>query len=337
MSDRERAYRVLGLASDAAPEEVEEAYHDLKAVWHPDRFADSPELRSKAEHKQAEVERSYQILRGVSAETKRSPEGSAVLSTGESAERSRGPSLLDDTLSERMGRTKKRYPVWIGVFVVVALAVIVNFLTWSPIDVDSEAELSEQERIVADVKAARSNSEEGTDEEEPIDRAQEETPLSPEQSPASERPPVARPEPAIVAAPATPAPKVVQSSPASRNTGGTAQTAPAGELETKPQETVEPEVAVEEEPAVSELAERSFQILLAKSDLANQLVEGTLEEYSYKEWKAVERSSTEVYVDLVAETASQEREVHFVWAVDTEAQSVKPMSQAARDLQASER
>ena len=98
MNDRERAYRVLGLADDATSGEVEEAYHDLKAVWNPDRFADSPELRSKAEEKQAAVEHSYQTLRKMSAETELPSKGRTVVSTEEDAGGARGPSILDDTL-----------------------------------------------------------------------------------------------------------------------------------------------------------------------------------------------------------------------------------------------
>ena len=108
------------------------------------------------------------------------------------------------------------------------------------------------------------------------------------------------------------------------------------EEDTSPEETAQEEVAPEEQQP-SELAERAFQMLRAKSELANRLVEGGFADFGFLDWKGIERGSTEVYVDLVATSVSDGREVHFIWAVDVEAQSVKAMSQAARDLQAGDR
>jgi hypothetical protein len=326
MTDYDRAYRMLGLEKNATLDEIEEAFLELKAVWHPDRFTDDPTLREKAEAKQSEIEDAYRsLLEARSRKAVSEAEGNA-----------RGPSILDDTLSERMGKSKQRFPIWIALFGLVAIAVIISFFTWSPVEVEEDSEPSETEKIVAETRAAAANDVDvDLQESTALDTAEDEKVELPVQSrqlspplPAPPAEPVQEPRepPAVPTArvpDATPAPKVVTSA-----------------LEKPTQEPVveaSDEPVVEEEPAVSELAERSFQILRAKSDLANQLVEGAFSEYSFKEWKAVERSTTEVYVDLVAEVRADNRDVHFVWAVDVEAQSVKPMSQAARDLLSGER
>jgi curved DNA-binding protein CbpA len=347
MSDRDRAYRILGLESDAAPDEIEEAYRDLKAVWHPDRFVDSPELREKAEEKQKAVEHAHQILRDYHASRKSLSEDVVSPSARGGAGSGRGPSILDDTLSERMGKSKQRFPIWIALFGLVAVAVAISFFTWSPVSVDPESETSEQERIVADVKAARSTGQERTEEEvaaleESSESGEGEAMKLP--APNSQlpiHPPNTRLEPSVAPGNAKPVlptgkPENAVSSSAPPGENKLTQITSTEEIETPVEDSLERET-LEEEPAISELAERSFQILRAKSDLANRLVEGAFAEFSYQNWKAVERSSTEVYVDLVARVIPQGREVHFVWAVDVEAQSVKPMSQAARDLQAGKR
>jgi hypothetical protein len=338
MSDRDREYRVLGLESNASLDEIEEAYQDLKSVWHPDRFSDSPKLRAKAEEKQKAVERAYQILRDNAADEV------TKTSAPEDGDPGRGPSILDDTLSERIGRSKQLLPVWIVLFGLVAVAVVISFLTWSPVDVESEPEPSPTEKILADIREGESTGEEGLEQEsqeageslEPI----EEAPLPSQPSP----PPLTRSPDPSVSQPATePAPRPTRSESSQPTSKPPLKrkpvpSEPVAEItEEVPAEDTSESEAVLEEPAISELAERSFQILRAKSDLANQLIEGSVDEFDYKDWKAVERSASEVYVDLVAEVVSEGREIHFVWAVDVEAQSVKPMSQAARDLEAGDR
>jgi curved DNA-binding protein CbpA len=338
MSDLDRAYRVLGLERGAPLEEVEEAYQDLKSVWQPDRFADSPKLRSKAEEKQQAVEHAYQTLRD-QLTTEGAGLGEVVEpGASEDSKSGRGPSILDDTLSERIGKSKRRFPVWIALFGLVGAAVVISFLTWSPVDVDSEPQLSETEQILDDIRASENEDSEAVDllpadDPEPVSAEELDEPLvsqQPSPPPVDSKTSV-RPEREPVSKPARSEPPVTRP-PLERKP---VPAEPTTEIPEEPQENVEREdEAVEEEPAISELAERSFQILRAKSDLANQLIEGSLAKFNYKNWKAVERSSTEVYVDLVAEVVAEGREVHFVWAVDLEAQSVKAMSQAARDLEA---
>jgi len=341
MSDLDREYRVLGLENNASLDEIEEAYQDLKSVWHPDRFSDSPKLRAKAEEKQRAVELAYQILREDHSRERIVPEAVTKPSVRGDEESVRGPSILDDTLSERIGKSKQRFPLWSVFFGLVAIAVVISFLTWSPVDVESEPEPSTTEKILADSRQGGSADKESSEEE---NLASTESPEVPDELPAASQPstPTATisPELSVEQLPTQPPPRL------SRSENSMPASKPPLKRKPVPVEPIPDPVKdndapegepVLEEPAISELAERSFQILRAKSDLANQLVEGSFGEFNYKDWKAVERSATEVYVDLIVDVVSEDREVHFVWAVDVEAQSVKPMSQAARDLQAEER
>jgi len=60
----ERALEILGLAPDATPEDVKQAYRDMTKVWHPDRFPNDSRVRRKAEEKLKEINGAYEILRG---------------------------------------------------------------------------------------------------------------------------------------------------------------------------------------------------------------------------------------------------------------------------------
>ncbi len=42
------AYEILGVPFEASASEVRQAYRDLIAVWHPDRFHSNPRLRDRA-------------------------------------------------------------------------------------------------------------------------------------------------------------------------------------------------------------------------------------------------------------------------------------------------
>jgi len=340
MSDRDRAYRILGLDTGASREEIDEAYEDLKAVWHPDRFADKPELQAKARERQKAVENAYQALQE-DQEDKRSSSLHAAASPPDRRDglTGRGPSILDDTLSERIGKSKRRrFPIWTALFALVAVAVVISFLRWSPVDVESDSESAEQETISKDLKAERSVPDEVDKVEVPLEESPEVEEV--EEVPASTPPSGARPEPPVESREVQPSPSVEETPPSPSIQPAVDEPEPEVAVSTEEVEAPEDQeasAAGEEETAISELAERSFQILRAKSDVANQLVEGSLAGFTFKDWKALEQSPNEVYVDLIAEMNAENREMHFVWSVDVEAQSVKPMSQAARDLQVRER
>ena len=47
----EECYRLLELQPGASEQEVTRAWRDLVKVWHPDRFANDPLMRKRAEDK----------------------------------------------------------------------------------------------------------------------------------------------------------------------------------------------------------------------------------------------------------------------------------------------
>lgn len=61
--DPAQAYRLLGLAPGASPDDVKTAYRDLAQVWHPDRFPDNARLREKAEVNLRRINEAYTVLR----------------------------------------------------------------------------------------------------------------------------------------------------------------------------------------------------------------------------------------------------------------------------------
>ena len=56
------ALRILELDDRRTPEEVRATYRELVKVWHPDRFANDPDLRAKADRRLQEINRAYAVL-----------------------------------------------------------------------------------------------------------------------------------------------------------------------------------------------------------------------------------------------------------------------------------
>ncbi len=58
----EECFKILGLSSDASLDEIRQAFKDLVHVWHPDKYASNPRLRSKAETHIKKINMAYAIL-----------------------------------------------------------------------------------------------------------------------------------------------------------------------------------------------------------------------------------------------------------------------------------
>ena len=78
----------------------------------------------------------------------------------------------------------------------------------------------------------------------------------------------------------------------------------------------------------------AFQLLTQESKVAGDLVAGTLEGFSFTDWRPLKSDPAEHWIDLIAEDTSDGSEHHLVWRVDLEAKRVEPLSQTARDLDA---
>ena len=72
---RAEALRILELDDRRTPEEARATYRELVKVWHPDRFANDPGLRAKAERRLQEINRAYAVLqeRAETVEPERKP------------------------------------------------------------------------------------------------------------------------------------------------------------------------------------------------------------------------------------------------------------------------
>jgi curved DNA-binding protein CbpA len=57
-----RCLEILDLGREASIEDVNQAYRDCVNVWHPDRFANNPRLREKAEKKLKEINEAHDTL-----------------------------------------------------------------------------------------------------------------------------------------------------------------------------------------------------------------------------------------------------------------------------------
>jgi curved DNA-binding protein CbpA len=87
--DLERCYEVLEIERNASAEEIRRAYKDIVNVWHPDRFANNPRLREKAEKKLKEINTAYEALNSMLSAG--SPERSAGTAEGGDHSKDRRP------------------------------------------------------------------------------------------------------------------------------------------------------------------------------------------------------------------------------------------------------
>ena len=58
-----RSFEILEIGADATEDEARQAYKDLVAVWHPDRFSHNPRLKKKAEEKLIEANLAFENVR----------------------------------------------------------------------------------------------------------------------------------------------------------------------------------------------------------------------------------------------------------------------------------
>jgi DnaJ domain len=80
---RTEALRIFDIDDRRTPEEVRAAYRELVKVWHPDRFANDPGLRTKADRRLQEINRAYAVLqdRAEAVEPPRQPTPAPHVST----------------------------------------------------------------------------------------------------------------------------------------------------------------------------------------------------------------------------------------------------------------
>jgi curved DNA-binding protein CbpA len=66
-----RSFEILEIGADATEDEARQAYKDLVAVWHPDRFSHNPRLKKKAEEKLKEANLAFETVQAFFSATGR--------------------------------------------------------------------------------------------------------------------------------------------------------------------------------------------------------------------------------------------------------------------------
>lgn len=87
-------------------------------------------------------------------------------------------------------------------------------------------------------------------------------------------------------------------------------------------------------PPKTEESQEAFDFLAQDSEIAKKLKGSSLTGYELKEWKPVRVAPPLFFIDLIVTRASDNRDLHLVWEVDLENSKTRPLSQAARDLEA---
>ncbi len=85
-------------------------------------------------------------------------------------------------------------------------------------------------------------------------------------------------------------------------------------------------------PPVTGESERAFELLKARAEVVGDIVEGRREDLTYKEWSPLKDDPPVVWIDLTATRVEDGAVVHLVWEVNLGNETIRPMSQAARDL-----
>ena len=332
MTDLSRAYQILQLEPDVSIREIVEARDDLLYLWDPARMADRPRLRSRAHHKQTEIQAAANLLlENLSAG---SPElySSEAASSGSSKAK---PSLYDEVFSP--GRTNSWVPlaVIIGLILVAALALFMLFNrnpATGPQMAPDAAEKSGPAEPSSSPPDPSAFSTAGEPPAQPVAITTE--PSSPEpQQPAAINPPsvpTSTPEVPLATRPAAPARSQASSGSRPVLLRGT----PPPPLDPPP-ETSPPPVSGQPPTAAPVSAaegQAAFDLLLEQSRAARMLAGGRFPDLPFNGWDIVEQRGDEFYIDLAIEKDGTT--VHFIWSVDTEAKTARPLSQAARDLEA---
>ncbi len=79
-----------------------------------------------------------------------------------------------------------------------------------------------------------------------------------------------------------------------------------------------------------------YQQLLQGSVVAAKLAGGQISTISFQDWRVVQQTNTETWIDLIGRWNSSGDEVHFIWSVNRQSGSIRALSEAARNLEHSD-
>lgn len=80
-------------------------------------------------------------------------------------------------------------------------------------------------------------------------------------------------------------------------------------------------------------SERAHDLLLEKSATVNRLAGNRDPQYQYQEWRLLKSGPPEFWIEFIALRESDGQQLHLIWAINMESGAVRPLSQAARDLE----
>jgi len=354
MTEVEEAYETLGLTRGASLRQVDEAYRDLRALWDPERFSDNPRLRTQAREKKRKIEEAYEtIITHLSQTTGRKatlpPEKFSETASNAASNRDHpSANLFDDAFSDRIRRHSRRIPVGAIGFLAVLAVLLLTYLTLNTsreradafkVSVQEEED-SELTKVVEEVRGRYSESSaKAPVADNPVETLQPPTslpetkietpPVKSDPQPAEVQPPERAPPSSQVKSPVrkppVAKPQEVEATPSLRPL--LLRDEISGEDDNEPQQP-------EDGPSDEQLD--VFKMLLKGSPTANQLVKGEIGTLNFAEWSIIQQTPSETWIDLVATWASGQ-EVHFFWAVKTSSGEVRPLNQAARNLESSMR
>jgi hypothetical protein len=330
-AELEPAAQALGLSSSASLEEIEEAYQDLQVILSPARFAGNDRLKRRAEVQLRRVGEAYRRLKASHAPhdpmmdvwSMRGGKQPRPSHVARAPHADGSPSILDDVFAEEAAKPARRFPIWL-VVAAVLLAVLLGVLFvpgnggWSSnsdLGLEPPAPPPEQTPppTPSDLKVPQ--------QPEPAVSGKDVTPVQPPSTaPAATQP---RSDAGVSARQDR---QVVPSSPPT-----SAAAVPGSKSGDKPQ------LVRDEGNAIAKKEVRAFDILRQKSDAARRLIDGQVSGLRFVDWQTRALQGNEFLVDLLAEQSATGQQAHLVWSVDTQKETTRAMSQAARDLETSPR
>jgi hypothetical protein len=276
-------------------------------------------------------------------------------------------SLFDDALSDRVNKPKNTKFIWPILIVLGGFGMGYSiFYGASEQKEELKAELEEKaqqeeaelEKKLADMRS-RMESQNGSGENmdqsgtSPETQRSEDLNPSPPQSPP---PPVRTPaKPAVQKQAPSPETARTATQASSRNEAETIerdQSKPPGEVPATQTDNLDQPIkednsAIEDassepepelEPVTPPEHELAYNLLLENSAVAGKLANREYTSLDYRgDWRVVQQNKSEVWIDLIAHWTNGGDSVHFIWAVNPETRQVRPLSQAARNLEAENR
>ncbi len=279
---------------------------------------------------------------------------------------SRGPSLYDDALAERTTQKKGKFPIWPVLFGLVLAGMVFSFVSQpSSLEqagqVGTEGQESELANVVEDVHSRDLESGEGevpgsqeaatepsssSSESEPEPAAepvqQQQTSSSSDRVPALADPVPPEDPPATTVRNEATERRVEESTeeespaPTSAASSGDEELEPAAVSE----ESLSAEEAVAEpepDPGPAPEVQEAFDRLLRESDVAGKLAWGEYSTLEFVDWRVVQQTDREIWLDLTGKWTGNDQDVHFIWSVNIEDGKVRALSQEARNLEATAR